>query len=159
MSSFTSDPSARRSLPLGAFVLALVFAFASIASAEEPPLQLSAKHLDMSASQLEATGAAGAGAVVEASEAPLLLTAPSAVVTSAPSAVVSTAPSAATAATSEPVWDSEFVSSAGEAPAATCGEAAAGVSGFAQCVEKSIRGGAGFDESSRVCGALFPGKG
>ncbi len=33
------------------------------------------------------------------------------------------------------------------------------VHGYKQCLEKSIRAGNDFDESSRVCRAVFPGKG
>jgi hypothetical protein len=30
------------------------------------------------------------------------------------------------------------------------------VGSFGQCIETSIRGGVGYDESARVCQALFP---
>lgn len=126
--------------------------FSSLAGADELPLVLSNDSIGLSGAEIEAaqappvpTPAPVAPSATPATEAPMVLESP---------------PSVGDTATADPV-PSEFVSVEGPVTPIDCGAAAevAGVASFEHCVEVSIRGGAGFDESSRVCRALFPEQG
>lgn len=117
------------------------------AAADEPPLVLSSEHIGMSADEIRAEQAP------VAEEPPVVLRATGS--SSADAPVTNTG--------------SEFVSAEGGAPVpapfpedASCesgGVAAGAISSFGACIEASIRGGVGFEESAHVCRALFPGQG
>lgn len=130
-----------------ALLLAVFVAFAlggavpSAAFADDLPLILSNDNIGMSGSEIEASQAADVASTA-ATKAPMVL--------ESPPSVGDTPGATATG--------SEFVSAdGGESPAdCTAVHSAAGITSFEHCVETSIRGGVGFDDSSRVCRALFP---
>ena len=119
-----------------------LLASTGIAFADDPPLVLSNEQIGMTRAEIDATQPD------RNHETPSAATD-----RSAPN------PNAATA----PAWGSEFVSNEGSLPAG-CADSALGTPGaaigsFDQCIEVSIRGGVGYEESARVCHALFPGQG
>jgi hypothetical protein len=119
------------------------------AAADEPPLVLSSEHIGMSGDEIRAEQAP------VAEEPPVVLRANGSAGAEAP--VTNTG--------------SEFVSAEGAVPVpapvpvvedAACepGDVAGGaISSFGHCIEASIRGGVGFEESAHVCRALFPDQG
>jgi len=118
---------------LAAGLVAGAHLWVASAAADEPPLVLSSEHLDMSADEI-----ASAQGVV-ADEAPIVLRGPEPTVEQATPTVV----------------ESEFVSADG-ATTDAAPSAGGAITTFGQCVEGAIRGGVGFEDSTRVCRALFP---
>jgi hypothetical protein len=161
-------------------VLALTMCAGIAASAaDEAPLVLTSEHIGMTgdeiaeqasaASATETASAASAPSAVPAGEAAAsvedlrsaadaaqALSASAAQTLAEAEAAVAAAEAAeaaeASRADAEP--ESEWRSEPGDDAAAN--EAKSGVSSHESCIESSIRGGASYAESSRVCGALFP---
>jgi hypothetical protein len=129
---------------LGVFLLVSgVLAFAGAAAAEDAPLVLTDKHVGMTAGDIVAEEAAEEAERVELARA---------AETEPVNEWNDASLDGEEAVEDEAVEEEALV----EEPSSTTDAALAAPMGFGGCVEASIRGGNSFDESSRVCRAVFP---
>jgi len=139
---------------------------ASPARAEEPALVLSNEHVGLSRAEIEAAQPGAIARAGPSATAAITSPTPTTVPTTIPTAAPTPSDASARGDWSQPAWTSDFVSSESPPPAcavsptspSTCAVAGT-VGSFDQCMEVSIRGGAGFGEADHVCHALFPGHG
>ena len=129
----------------------LLLSLATVATADELPLVLTNESVGMTGAEIEASQAAPP--VPEPATETLTLK-------SVPEASSNNATGSEFVSNEDPDAEEVAVAAHEPAPAAECAVAGASeITSFGHCVETSIRGGVGFDESARVCRALFPERG
>ena len=134
----------------------------AFAGPDDAPLELSSKHIGMTGAEVSADHVA-----VQYSEATAQVGQLSSAADAAEAHAASKAQSladieaqlaaaeAAEAGLAEAPVDSEWRTDPSECPPAS--DAVDGIASYEGCIEESIRGGNGYEESSRICRTLFPG--